>query len=62
MRCPNCRKPVELSRSNPFRPFCSQRCRQIDLGLWAGEQYRVAGGRIGEREHPDDGKKKKLLN
>ena len=26
---------------NPFRPFCSERCKLIDLGRWLGEQYRV---------------------
>jgi len=28
---------------NPFRPFCSERCRLIDLGRWASEEYRLAG-------------------
>jgi len=62
MRCPICRKPADSSRANPFRPFCSGRCRDIDLGQWAGESYRVPGGKVEDREHPDDLKKKKLLN
>jgi endogenous inhibitor of DNA gyrase (YacG/DUF329 family) len=37
---------------NPYRPFCSQRCRVADLGAWAAERYRVAGEPIGE---DDDG-------
>jgi hypothetical protein len=40
--CPNCGKPVRWSAGNPFRPFCSERCRSIDLGAWAAERYRVA--------------------
>jgi uncharacterized protein len=59
MRCPICKKPVDLSPANCFRPFCSKRCCDIDLGTWAGERYRV-GGQAGEdREHPDDLSKKK---
>lgn len=37
-RCPICRKPFERSDA---RPFCSARCRTIDLGDWLGEEYRV---------------------
>lgn len=33
----------------------------VDLGLWAGEEYRVSGGPVADRTHPDD-RKKKLLN
>ena len=40
MRCPTCNKEVELT-GNPFRPFCSERCKLIDLGKWAGEQFRI---------------------
>jgi len=32
------------STGNPFRPFCSERCKLIDLGAWATEQYRVPDG------------------
>ena len=41
VKCPTCGKTVEWSEKNPFRPFCSDRCRQIDLGAWANEEYRV---------------------
>ncbi|PLX95350.1 MAG: DNA gyrase inhibitor YacG [Desulfuromonas sp.] len=40
--CPKCRKSVDW-QGNPHRPFCSERCRQLDLGSWADESYRVAG-------------------
>ncbi|MEY8878881.1 MAG: DNA gyrase inhibitor YacG [Leptothrix sp. (in: b-proteobacteria)] len=39
--CPTCRKPTVYRRDNPFRPFCSERCKQIDIGAWANEDYRV---------------------
>lgn len=39
--CPYCKKQVEYSTSNPFRPFCSKRCKDIDLGDWADERFRV---------------------
>jgi len=39
--CPACKKPAEpLSRNSSF-PFCSDRCRRVDLGRWFGEEYRV---------------------
>lgn len=39
--CPRCKKPASWS-DNPYRPFCSERCKMIDLGAWADESYRVA--------------------
>ncbi len=39
--CPQCGTPVEWSARSPFRPFCSERCKLIDLGAWAAERYRV---------------------
>ncbi|HKV53508.1 MAG TPA: DNA gyrase inhibitor YacG [Candidatus Binataceae bacterium] len=53
-RCPICKKPAERGPANRFRPFCSERCQMVDLGTWAGEEYRVPGGKIEDREHPDD--------
>ncbi len=41
VKCPQCGNPVEWRPENPFRPFCSERCKQIDLGAWASEDYRV---------------------
>lgn len=40
--CPICRKETAWS-NNPFRPFCSERCKLIDLGQWASEDYRIPG-------------------
>jgi endogenous inhibitor of DNA gyrase (YacG/DUF329 family) len=42
IKCPICKKETAWD-DNPFRPFCSQRCRLIDLGQWASEDYRIPG-------------------
>ena len=39
--CPGCGKATLYGPANPFRPFCSERCRLVDLGAWAAESYRV---------------------
>lgn len=41
IRCPQCGGESEWSPANPWRPFCSERCKLIDLGAWASESYRV---------------------
>jgi len=41
MKCPICGKPTTW-QDNPDRPFCSERCRVIDLGRWASEEYSVS--------------------
>jgi endogenous inhibitor of DNA gyrase (YacG/DUF329 family) len=43
--CPTCGKKVEWTPANKFRPFCSERCKQIDLGAWAEEKYTIPGAR-----------------
>ena len=39
--CPICRKAVKARADNKGFPFCSERCRQIDLGKWLSEEYGV---------------------
>ena len=39
--CPTCGKPAVFAPENPARPFCSERCRTVDLGGWASEAYRI---------------------
>ncbi|WP_263768218.1 DNA gyrase inhibitor YacG [Propionivibrio soli] len=41
VRCPQCGGESEWSLANPYRPFCSERCKLIDLGAWASESYRL---------------------
>lgn len=39
--CPTCGSKVEWLEKNRYRPFCSERCKQIDLGAWAEEKYTI---------------------
>ncbi|UCE72506.1 MAG: DNA gyrase inhibitor YacG [Nitrospiraceae bacterium] len=48
IKCPTCRQKTEW-QDNPYRPFCSERCKLIDLGAWATEKYIIEG-------RPDDDK------
>lgn len=41
--CPSCQKLTVWSVENPFRPFCSQRCKLIDFGGWANETHAIPG-------------------
>ncbi|WP_148254934.1 DNA gyrase inhibitor YacG [Aidingimonas lacisalsi] len=41
--CPQCHKKVQWTDDNPHRPFCSKRCKMLDLGAWADESHRIAG-------------------
>jgi endogenous inhibitor of DNA gyrase (YacG/DUF329 family) len=43
LSCPTCRRPIEWSDEFPQRPFCSERCRLIDLGAWLSEQHAIPG-------------------
>ncbi|MBK8970228.1 MAG: DNA gyrase inhibitor YacG [Hahellaceae bacterium] len=39
--CPTCKKKVPWTQEYPDRPFCSPRCRLIDLGAWSDESYKI---------------------
>jgi uncharacterized protein len=41
VKCPTCRRPVEWTPDSAYRPFCSERCRLIDLGAWFDEKHRI---------------------
>jgi len=41
--CPTCAKPVEWSEAQRWRPFCSERCKLVDLGSWLDESHRIPG-------------------
>jgi endogenous inhibitor of DNA gyrase (YacG/DUF329 family) len=49
VRCPACGGKSVYSASNPFRPFCSERCKSMDFGAWASESFRVP-----DENPPDD--------
>ena len=55
IKCPICKEET-VWEENPYRPFCSERCKLIDLGAWASEKYRIEGEDIkGESENGDKG-------
>jgi len=41
VKCPTCKRTVEWSPQSAYRPFCSDRCRLIDLGAWLTEQHAI---------------------
>ena len=44
--CPRCGRDAHYHVSNPSRPFCTERCRLIDLGAWANEEHRITGDSV----------------
>jgi endogenous inhibitor of DNA gyrase (YacG/DUF329 family) len=54
VRCPTCERSVEWNESSPWRPFCSERCKLIDLGAWAAEKHSIPGGTAEAEEKPRD--------
>ncbi len=57
--CPVC-KNITTWEENPFRPFCTERCKLIDLGAWASDEYRIPGKPLDEidKESQDEEDKK----
>jgi endogenous inhibitor of DNA gyrase (YacG/DUF329 family) len=54
VKCPTCRRDVEWSPTSQYRPFCSDRCRLVDMGAWLTEQRRIPDESAAEdRLHPD---------
>ena len=49
LRCPICKQPTD-SDTHPEFPFCSERCREHDLGNWAMEKYKVTAHLMDESE------------
>jgi len=43
VNCPTCSKEIKWSKEETWRPFCSERCKLIDLGEWADETHRIPG-------------------
>ncbi|GAA4337326.1 DNA gyrase inhibitor YacG [Pigmentiphaga soli] len=43
VKCPTCGRLSAWDAANPWRPFCSERCKQIDLGAWAAEKFAIPG-------------------
>ena len=60
-KCPNCDKSVSIDSSNRYRPFCSERCRMIDLGEWMEEGYAISDqSNANHAEHESDMRETKI--
>jgi uncharacterized protein len=57
LKCPVCKKRT-VWEENPWRPFCSERCKMTDLGAWASGNYRIAGDKLEkpEGDEPENGR------
>lgn len=49
VKCPTCAKSVVWDATSPWRPFCSERCKLIDLGAWADGTHAIAGEPVDEQ-------------
>jgi endogenous inhibitor of DNA gyrase (YacG/DUF329 family) len=56
MRCPICGKKARSRAENASAPFCSPRCKQVDLGKWLNEEYRVHTDEKPEQGDPEEAK------
>ena len=54
-RCPTCQAVIDASADARWRPFCSQRCKQVDLGAWLSESYRIPAVEQDDDEDPPPG-------
>jgi endogenous inhibitor of DNA gyrase (YacG/DUF329 family) len=55
--CPVCKKSTTWEE-NSWRPFCSEKCKLIDLGKWVSEEYRIEGEKTNSKEHMTEDKEK----
>ncbi|MBC8118702.1 MAG: DNA gyrase inhibitor YacG [Burkholderiaceae bacterium] len=53
VKCPTCGAQVEWTGASRFRPFCSERCKMIDLGTWASDGYSIAASDENNSEASD---------
>lgn len=54
VRCPQCGKVIEYSLENPYRPFCTERCKMIDLGEWADEKFKIPTKNLDQETPTED--------
>jgi uncharacterized protein len=52
VQCPTCGRSVVWSDKSPWRPFCSERCKLMDLGAWASERHSIPGEAVETQEKP----------
>jgi uncharacterized protein len=54
VRCPTCQREAAWSSENEWRPFCSERCKMVDLGAWFTEGRAIAGDAVQTGDAGDD--------
>ena len=54
IHCPQCHAELVWNPENPYRPFCSERCKLIDFGQWANEGYRIPQAERDDGTQEDD--------
>ena len=54
LNCPTCQKQIVWNQKFPYRPFCCERCKLIDLGEWASENNKIAGSSIYDDKFSED--------
>ena len=52
--CPTCKRKIEWSEAFPWRPFCSERCKMVDLGAWFSEQHAIPAEAADAADAADD--------
>lgn len=57
IHCPTCGKSHVWDKTNPYRPFCSERCKLIDLGEWASEKHSIPGEHVNPESLDDKSNK-----
>jgi endogenous inhibitor of DNA gyrase (YacG/DUF329 family) len=55
VKCPTCGTAIEWSPASPWRPFCSERCKLIDLGAWLTEQHAIPGEPVQDEDVDGEG-------
>jgi len=53
--CPVCKNKTTWEE-NPWRPFCSERCKLVDFGKWVSDEYRIAGTKQEEEQEKQEDK------
>ena len=51
LACPTCQRQLAWTPEFPFRPFCSERCKMVDLGAWFAEERSVPGDEVDPTAH-----------
>jgi endogenous inhibitor of DNA gyrase (YacG/DUF329 family) len=58
VKCPHCGKKVVWDTANKWRPFCSERCKLVDLGAWIAEEHAIPGEPVqGDPDATDSGER-----